>query len=476
MDAKYLEQQLITNFRHKPTNHQSTAINHIARFHCSSKPNPCYVLKGYAGTGKTSLMATYVKTMAQMRHKIVLLAPTGRAAKVLSAYAGRIAHTIHRFIYFIVTAPNGYPVVKLNNNKLSNTTFIVDEASMIGDNSNNSEGGFGGRVLLDDLIQYVFSQSGNKLILIGDTAQLPPVGLNISPALDINYLKTSFNLTAHSFEMKEVMRQSLDSGILASATSLREKIENEDSNLPMINLSDFKSEVKIIESAMDFEEILQESFTDSSDSDSVLICRSNKRANLFNQQIRANILQRENELEAGDILMVVKNNYYWMEEYQLSGFIANGEMLEVRKIMKIRDLYGFRFADAEIALVDQDEIKTIEVKILLDTINAEGAGLSREQQNTLFENILEDFTHLGSRKKAVQQVMVSPYFNAIHVKFAYAMTCHKTQGGQWPKVIIDQGWLTEEMINSEYLRWLYTAFTRATESLYLINFREDFFE
>lgn len=474
MHSHEIEKHLLRHFALIPTSDQQKAINHISRFQTSVKQNPAYVLKGYAGTGKTSILGAYVKTLVQTGQKFVLMAPTGRAAKVLSAYTGRTAHTIHRYIYFIVTASNGVPRVTLGKNKMHNTVFIVDEASMISDSSINNEGGFASRSLLDDLIEFVYSASGNKLILVGDTAQLPPVGLNISPALDFEYLNNSYNLTSYSFEMKEVMRQSLDSGILYSATLLREKISNQDSSLPMLKLDGFKTDVQIISDGNDFEEILQQTFYDTTESRGVLICRTNKRANIFNEQIRIGIMQRESEIDTGDILMVVKNNYFWLDKTSKAGFIANGEMFEIMRLIKIEDIYGFRFAEAEIRLLDYPEEQELTVKLLLDTIMADGPGLNNENKNLLFENILEDYTEIPQRRKRVAQVMTNPYFNALHVKFAYALTCHKTQGGQWPTVIIDQGWLADEMINTEYLRWLYTAFTRATSKLYLINFREDF--
>ena len=475
MKSLELENQLLKSFALIPTSDQRKAINHISRFHTSDKNKPVYILKGYAGTGKTSLLAAYVKTLILSRQRFVLMAPTGRAAKVLSSYTKQPAHTIHRYIYFIVTASNGVPKVTLGKNKLRNTVFIVDEASMISDSANN-QGGFSGRSLLDDLIEYVFSNTGNKLVLVGDTAQLPPVGLTISPALDIDYLRSSFSLTAFSFEMKEVMRQSLDSGILSCATHLRDKLRDLDDNLPFLDYKDFKNDIQSITNGNDFEEILQDTFYNSSENRGVLICRSNKRANIFNQQIRANVLQKEEEIESGDILMVVKNNYFWLEETSKVGFIANGEMLEILRINKIEELYGFRFAEAEIRLLDYPDEQEFTVKLLLETIMAEGPGLNDAQRNMLFDNVLEDYHDIPQRRKRIEKVMSSPYFNALHIKFAYALTCHKTQGGQWSTVIVDQGWLTDEMINTEYLRWLYTAFTRAYNKLYLINFREDFFE
>lgn len=476
MNSHELEIELIKFFELSPTLDQEKAINHISRFHTSHKPNPSYILKGYAGTGKTSILGAYVKTLSKNNQKFVLMAPTGRAAKVLSSYTGQTAHTIHRYIYFIATASNGIPKVTLGKNKLQNTVFIIDEASMISDSSLNNEGGFSSRSLLDDLVEYVFSSSGNRIILVGDTAQLPPVGLDISPALDFEYLKNAYNITAHSFEMKEVMRQSLDSGILFSATSLRNKLTEQNSELPLLSLKGFKNDVKIISDSNDFEEILQQTFYDAGESKGVLICRTNKRANIFNQQIRSAILQKESEIESGDILMVVKNNYFWLEKTSKAGFIANGEMLEIMRISKIEDLYGFRFAEAEIRLLDYPDEQEFTVKLLLDTIMVDGPGLNNDDRNRLFESVLEDYNDIPQRSKRIAKVMANQYFNALHIKFAYAMTCHKTQGGQWPTVILDQGWLNDEMINTEYLRWLYTAFTRSTNKLFLINFRDDFFE
>lgn len=471
-----VSRQILNHFSHQPTSDQNTAIQHLAALHLTQKRNPVYILKGFAGTGKTSLISAFVHMLSVEQKTFVLLAPTGRAAKVLSKYTGYKAHTIHRYIYHITTSPEGQYKISLSHNRLKNTVFIVDEASMISDNSQQSAEMFGSRNLLEDLVSYVFSRDNNKMILVGDTAQLPPVGIDISPALDIRYIKTAFNVTAFEFEMQEVMRQAIDSGILNSATSLRLQISRNQDVLKLFHTADFKSDIIKIEDGNTFEELLNDSFAQHQIESSIIICRTNKRANLFNQQVRSSILNKESEIEGGDILMVVKNDYYWLDEDSKAGFIANGDMLEVTRVLKTEDMYGLRFADAEIRLMDYPEEKEISVKLLLSTIDIDGSGLPNDARNTFFHLVEEDYMDIPERRKRIQKIMTNPWYNALHVKFAYAMTCHKTQGGQWPHVFIDQGYLTDEMINKEYLRWLYTAVTRSTSKLYLVNFNPAFFD
>ncbi len=455
-----------------PTGDQEKVINHLSSFLISKKENPLYLLKGYAGTGKTSLTGAFVKMLYSNRMRFVLMAPTGRAAKVLAGYTGFAASTLHRRLYRFVADKDGVLRMTRNKNKLGNTVFIVDEASMISDESR--EAGSGN--LLDDLMNYVFSQKGNRLLLIGDTAQLPPVGTPLSPALDIEYLKTAYNLTAYSYEMTEVMRQTHDSGILTAATILRKKIENRDFAPPFFNPSTIFDDVEVVHRADEFEEYLQEAFYGGDTENSVIVCRTNKRANLFNRQVRSYILQRENLLEAGDRIMVVKNNYYWLDdEENRGGFIANGDMAEVIRVIKTEEMYGFHFANAEIRLTDYPEMKEISVMLLTDVIDAEGPSLPEEQHKKLFDAVMEDYMDIPSYRKRVAEVRKNPYYNALQIKFAYAMTCHKTQGGQWPHVFIDQGYVTEETLDTEYLRWLYTAVTRATKKVFLVNFNEEFF-
>jgi len=311
--------------------------------------------------------------------------------------------------------------------------------------------------------------------LVGDTAQLPPVGLALSPALDVDYLKSAFNLTAFSFEMKQVMRQSIDSGILASATYLREKINQEDFSFPFFLQSDFGRDVQVIEDGMMLEELMQTAFAGQDDSDSIMVTRSNKSANLFNRQIRLRIQQREMELEAGDEIMVVKNNYFWLPEDSTANFIANGDLARVVRVNKMEEIYGFYFAEAEIRLIDYPDEKEITVKLLMDTLETPGPGLSAADRQRLFDEVEKDYQSIPNRRKRLAEMQKDPYFNALHIKFAYAMTCHKTQGGQWPVVFVEQGYVNKDQLDIEYLRWLYTAFTRATSKVYLLNFNAEFF-
>lgn len=458
-----------------PTADQEKAISHLSAFHLSKKPNPLYILKGYAGTGKTSLVSAYINVVRMLKLNFVLLAPTGRAAKVLSHYTGFQAHTIHRSIYQIFTAPDGHYRLTLVKNRLKNTIFLVDEASMVNDGVQPDDALFSIRNLLEDLLSFVFEGKNNRLILVGDTAQLPPVGLDISPALDLKYLKTIKTISAYAFEMTTVMRQSYDSGVLATATTLREKIPGGDTSPPFFSESIFKQDIVRIDNGYELEELLQGTFSHDDLSKGIVVCRSNKRANMFNRQIRNRILQRESRIEGGDIMMVVRNNYYWLEDDSKAGFIANGDMIRITRLVGIEEKFGFLFADAEIELLDFPEEKEYAVKLLLDTIDSETAGLPEPERQRLWKEMEEEYQHITQRRKRNEAIQKDPFFNALHIKFAYAMTCHKTQGGQWPEVIVDQGYVNDKMLNTEYLRWLYTAFTRSTDKLYLVNFNPEFF-
>ncbi len=462
-------------FGFDPTQDQVTAMQHLAAFGISVKPNPLYLLMGYAGTGKTSLISAFTSRLRKRSVKFVLMAPTGRAAKVLSQYSGYQAFTIHRRIYMTAMTADGRRKMTLAPNRMEHTVFIVDEASMISDNSPET-GGFESQGLLDDLISFVFSRPGNKLLFVGDTAQLPPVHLNISPALDVDYLKSAYSLTAYAFEMKDVMRQAQDSGILLSATRLRYKIGAGAVSFPFFARHDFFSDVEVVEDYYRLEELFQQAFSGYQPSDSIVVTRSNKSANHFNRQIRNNIQQREAVLEAGDRIMIVKNNYFWLDPNSKAGFIANGDLAEVVRLTGEEALYGFHFADAEIRLVDYPEEKEMMVKLLLDTLDANAPSLTEEDQRNLFDEVERDYQSIPNRKKRLAAMQKDPYFNALQIKYAYAMTCHKTQGGQWAHVFIDQGYVQEELLDVEYLRWLYTAFTRATEKVYLLGFQEVFFE
>lgn len=470
-----LDSHIIANLGFKPTQNQTSVASHLKAFTHSKKENPVYILKGYAGTGKTSMISAYVESLAQMGKKFVLLAPTGRAAKVLTQYTGYKAHTAHRYIYIYMTNKEGVTSIVMAPNKLENTVFIIDEASMISDTPQNNNPVFGNSSLLDDIVKFVFSKRGNKLMLVGDTAQLPPVGINLSPALDIENMRRAYSITAFEFEMIEVMRQSLESGILSSATLIRNKIAQDNTDFPFFRINN-SGDVNIISDAHEFGELLMESFTDRDTDNGIIICRSNKQANQYNKEIRNRILQRESELEAGDLMMVVKNNYFWLEEDSKAGFIANGDIIKIVRYKETEEIYGFKFADVDIQLVDYPDEKEMNVKLLLNTIDANSPGLPDEENKQLFANVEESYMDYSNRRTRLNKIKVNPYYNALHVKFSYAMTCHKTQGGQWKNVFVDKGYIPEDKFDKEYLRWLYTATTRATDNLNLIGFTEEYFE
>ena len=463
--------KMIQSFGFEPTDGQAIVLYHLSAFLLSQKENPTYILKGYAGTGKTTLVKTLVKTLPFIGMRYVLMAPTGRAAKVLSSYTGQNASTIHRRIYQAMTFPDGSIRIARAENKFKNALFIVDEASMIGEQKE-----FGGSSLLDDLLGYVFSGENCRLLLIGDTAQLPPVGSNESPALDCEYLKSEFPITAATYELTEVKRQALESGILYNATDIRQLLSQNlyEYELPIFHLQGFH-DIERIEPET-FEEMLHNAFANMSDNEAVIVCKSNKRANLFNQAIRGRILNIEGEMATGDKLMVVKNNYYWTEGNPDINFIANGDMAEIRKIKHFDEMYGFRFADVELSFTDYPEAPNLEAKILLDTLNSNSPSLTEDENRRLFAAIEEDYMDIPNRKQRYKEMRKNPWFNALQVKFAYALTCHKTQGGQWNNVFIDSSLNQKETLDVEDLRWLYTALTRAQERVFFVNFKEEFFD
>ena len=462
---------LIQSFGFEPTDGQAVVLYHLSAFLLSEKENPTYILRGYAGTGKTSLVKTLVRTLPKIGMRHVLLAPTGRAAKILSSYTGQSASTIHRRIYQATTYPDGSIRVARGENKSTNTLFIVDEASMIGEQRE-----FGGKSLLDDLLAYVFTGENCRLLLIGDTAQLPPVESHESPALDCDYLKAQFPITAATYELTEVKRHALASGILYIATNIRDKLKENayEYALPLFDIADF-SDIQRIEPET-FEELLFKVFSDNADNEAVIVCKSNKRANMFNQAIRGRILNIEGEIATGDKLMVVKNNYYWADGNDAISFIANGDMAELRKIKRFEEMYGFRFADVELSFVDYPDQPNIEAKILLETLYSESASLTEEESHRLFAAIEEDYMDIPNRRERYKEMRKNPWFNALQVKFAYALTCHKTQGGQWNTVFIDSSFNLKETLETEDLRWIYTALTRAQERVYFVNFKEEFFK
>ena len=442
----------------------------MARFLFEREARSAMLLRGYAGTGKTSLVSALIQTLPELRVSTILLAPTGRAAKVLAGYSKRPAYTIHKKIYMTATDASGALRTVRAINKHSYTLFIVDEASMIGLEPTSTRNS-----LLQDLIDYVYDGNHCRLMLIGDTAQLPPVGQSESPALDERYLQAAFGLNVTAHELTEVVRQQSLSGILSNATALRSQIATiggGEASLPL-----FTTAPDVVDLAgFDLQETLNREYEDAALEDVVVVTRSNKRANLFNQDIRASVLFREEEVNAGDYLMVVKNNYYWLDQDSAIGFIANGDIVEVLSVRNVQELYGFRFADATLRFVDYPDEEPRDCKLLLDTLYSESPSLTQEEQTRLYETVMEDYADLPHKADRLRELRQNPYYNALQVKFAYAMTCHKTQGGQWKTVIVDQGFLPPDMqLDRDYLRWLYTAFTRATERVYLLGFDRKFF-
>jgi exodeoxyribonuclease-5 len=462
---------ILAKFPHLPTTKQQELFHLLVNFVFSKDDQSLFLLKGYAGTGKTTTISTLVNNLWKSGKKAVLLAPTGRAAKVISVYSKKQAFTIHKKIYFPKKQQNGSVDFLLQPNKHTNTLFIVDEASMIPDRPQNSKL-FENGSLLDDLISYVYSGKHCKLILIGDTAQLPPVKLSISPALEQDRLEYDYHKNVLSIELDEVTRQHENSGILANATFLRLLIERDATDFQFdLNFPD----IVRLEDGYDIQDAITSSYDSDGVEDTAFIVRSNKRANQYNQQIRSQIRGQENEISTGDFVMVVKNNYYWLKDSSEAGFIANGDTCEVMRINSIKELYGFRFAEVEIRMIDYPDQQPFETVLLLDTLTSETPSLSYEESNKLYESVKEDYAHEKSKYKQLLAVKKNKYFNALQVKFSYAITCHKSQGGQWKTIFIEQPYLPEG-VSKEYFRWLYTAVTRAQEKLYLIGFKDDFFE
>jgi exodeoxyribonuclease-5 len=439
----------------------------------NGKDTDLFLLTGYAGTGKTSLVGALVKTLDSLKFKTVLLAPTGRAAKVFSHYAHHPAYTIHRKIYRQQRFSPDMRGFLSGNNTHRDTLFIVDEASMIA-NTPNDSGIYGSGQLLDDLIEYVYGGENCRLLLLGDTAQLPPVGQPFSPALSPEVLR-SLGMNVISYELNQVARQGTDSGILFNATQLRHTMTQCDDSImppPQLRFSGFPDVVNLSG------EFLIETLSDSFDSvgldDTIVITRSNKRAGIFNQGIRNQILYREEELTAGDMLLVAKNNYYWGKEYKEVDFIANGDIARVVRVRKNYEMYGFRFADVQLQFPDLEV--ELEARILLDTLHSDAPALSREQNEQLYTAILADYAHITTQRERMQRLKVDPWFNALQVKYAYGVTCHKAQGGQWRHAYIDMGYIDPTALTLDFYRWLYTAITRATERVYFINLAEPFID
>ena len=470
MLSDFLYSKLLKNLEFEPTAGQNELLKLLSEFIINPSPEHVFLIKGYAGTGKTTIVNALVHTLGEIKQKSVLLAPTGRAAKVLTGYSRMQAFTIHKKIYRQKSGKDGMGDFALDRNLHKSTFFIVDEASMIGDKvlENNI---FGSGDLLSDLLSYVHSGENCFLILLGDTAQLPPVGLEISPALDKKHLER-MGLRVSEFFLSDIVRQALDSGILENATRIRQQITENGISIPQIITTKFPDIIPI--SGNDILEEIERCYAKYGQSETIVISRTNKRANRFNTGIRNQVLWKEEEISTGDLLMIVKNNYFWISPETNLNFIANGDIVRLEKIYRYETLYDYHYADVQLSFIDYNNLQ-VEAKILIDTLSIESASLSSEQHRELFEKVILDYEDLGNRKEKVKKVRENSNFNALQVKFAYAVTGHKAQGGQWKVVFIDLGFFKQEMLNIEYLRWLYTAFTRATERLYLVNFPESFF-
>lgn len=451
-----------------PTPDQDHALRHMVEFMYDRNPHSLFILKGYAGTGKTSLLGAIVKAFRELKQKFVLMAPTGRAAKNFSLLADYPAYTIHKRIYR--EEAFGDESYIINNNLTPRTLFIVDEASMIY-NEGTGNSIFGTGCLLNDLLGYVYSATGCKLIFSGDAAQLPPVGEEESPALSPVVLER-YGFKVWEAELTQVVRQKLNSGILANATRLRQRIADEDIfTLPQFDIHSFNDIYNL--PGEELVETLESCYDRDGVDDTMVVCRSNKRANIYNNGIRNQILGREEELCSGDRILIVKNNYYWPEVNQCKAikFIANGDVAVVRRIRNIRDLYGFHFADTTLEFPDYDNCE-MDVTVLLDTLRTDAPALGKGQSERFYNAVLDDYADIPEKKERIKQLKADVYYNALQIKYGYAITCHKAQGGQWSNVFLDQGYMTDEMVTPDYFRWLYTAMTRATRSLYLVNWSE----
>jgi exodeoxyribonuclease-5 len=458
---------IVTNSVYTHTEDQVNCLKDIYKYLFENFSKSIHIINGYAGTGKTTIISEIVEELRSQKFKVTLLAPTGRAAKVLSGYCKYPAFTIHKHIYLSYKNELGDYKIILTKNKSPNTIFFIDEASMISDNSNTSDFSYS-RNLLDDIISFVFSQPNCKLIVIGDTAQLPPVHFSESPALIPKTYQDNYSLSASISNLNQVVRQTQDSPVLANATYIREKLFSEDFSEPFFN--DYNDKYFTELKSYDLEDALNNCFGNSySDIESIIICRSNKRANLYNKAIRARILFYENVLAAGEKLMVIKNNYFWLDESKEAQFIANGEMIEIMRINKIENIYGYDFAHVSVNLYDNADSPILDVILLLNTLDTDLPSLALEDRMNLYNSIMEDYMHLTSKNERHKAIKLNPYYNALQVKYGYAMTCHKAQGGQWDNIFIDLGYYNEEMLNKEYFRWLYTAVTRSKSKVYIIR-------
>ena len=470
MLSDYFIQRLSENLPYVPTEEQAGLVARLAEFLWDDNVPSVFVIKGYAGTGKTSLVGALVKTLEAFERACVLLAPTGRAAKVFASYAAHPAYTIHKKIYRQRAFTGDFTGFQLAHNAHKNTFFIVDEASMIANEA--AEGAhYGSGLLLDDLFDFVYSGAGCRLILLGDTAQLPPVGQVRSPALDEEYLRR-YGYPVYSCELTHVVRQVEESGVLFNATRLRNAMQENPLPVPSIAWRRFP-DVNLV-GGDELIEVLSSAYRRDGMDETIIVTRSNKRANIFNQGIRNRILYREEELTSGDLLLVARNNYFWSEKYEKLDFIANGDVARVVRVRRVCEMYGFRFADVVLYFPDYEE--EMEAKVILDTLHSESPSLTAEENTRLFNAVMEDYADVPSKRERLKRLKNDPWFNALQVKYAYAVTCHKAQGGQWANVFIDMGYLRPDMLGLDFYRWLYTAFTRTTGRLWLINVSPDYIE
>lgn len=460
-------------FPFEPTNEQCGLMQKLSHFIHPDNKDEVFILRGYAGTGKTTMLGALTRALKKMKRKTILMAPTGRAAKVLQQKTRKSAFTIHKIIYAPAVDKKGVTHFKLKANKGKGTIYIVDEASMIHDKALETSG-FSGNHVLEDLVSFMLKGQACKIILVGDPAQLPPVGLDSSPALDATYIRQSYFLDVVEFELQEVQRQAQHSGILFNATSLRNRIQEGLIGEPSFENARFEDFIPHFEGS-ELEYALQQSYDYNGVDQTVILCRSNKRANMYNQRIREHFFGRDTVLTKSDQLMIVKNNYFWLKPDSEAGFLANGDLVQVEKVNNMHEAYGFQFADVKLRLLDYPDMDSLEVKVLLDTLDSESSGLSYENYKLLFERIIAEYD-LRSFRKKVEKVKQDPYYNALQIKFAYALTGHKAQGGQWKEVFVEQAVYTEDRMDLSYYKWLYTSFTRASEKLHLIGFKSSYFD
>ena len=471
----HIAELISSRFPLPPTGQQFEAFQRLGQFFTYAGNDGCFVLKGYAGTGKTTIISTLVNVLPTLRMRSVLLAPTGRAAKVMSNYSGKKAFTIHKKIYRKKVALSPDMAFSVADNPHTDTLFIIDEASMI----SNERFAFNGKSLLEDLVTYVGKGERCRLMFVGDTAQLPPVGLLQSPALDAKWLAGAFSMQVFTYELTEVVRQEKNSGILYNATAIRQQIQAASDKSTAVTFPHFTIKGYPDIYRMTGERLIEGlhyAYDKYGMENTLVICRSNKNANLYNQNIRNRILFRDEELTGGDYIMVVRNNYYWLSaDSERTGFIANGDMAQVRRVRNVHEQHGFRFADISLEFLDSDEIEPIDCRVMLDTLHNDSPNLTQADHQRLFEAVMADYLDIPDKKERMAALKSDPYYNALQIKFAMAITCHKAQGGQWQAIFVDQGYLTDESLDIEFLRWLYTACTRATKELFLVNFSDKFF-